>query len=111
LPLLRFSCIPPAPPGLPPLLLRDALPISAADDRHDAGIRELKELHQAALARPVRLRDAHDRPLQPLAAIDDGPFGLELRLPVDVDRKSTRLNSSHVKNSYAVFCLKTQHDC
>src|SRR5690606_40172371 len=22
-----------------------------------------------------------------------------------VDRKSTRLNSSHVKNSYAVFCL------
>src|SRR5207302_3635365 len=25
---------------------------------------------------------------------------------VDVDRKSTRLNSSHVKISYAVFCLK-----
>src|SRR5690349_22562490 len=27
------------------------------------------------------------------------------------DRKSTRLNSSHVENSYAVFCLKkkTQH--
>src|SRR5436309_10979400 len=24
----------------------------------------------------------------------------------DPDRKSTRLNSSHVKNSYAVFCLK-----
>src|SRR5690606_40998751 len=24
----------------------------------------------------------------------------------DEDRKSTRLNSSHVKNSYAVFCLK-----
>src|SRR5690606_40965780 len=23
-----------------------------------------------------------------------------------VDRKSTRLNSSHVKSSYAVFCLK-----
>src|SRR5437868_12765945 len=23
-----------------------------------------------------------------------------------VDRKSTRLNSSHVSNSYAVFCLK-----
>src|SRR5690606_8100648 len=29
------------------------------------------------------------------------------RLPfLDLDRKSTRLNSSHVKNSYAVFCLK-----
>src|SRR5690606_39648634 len=24
----------------------------------------------------------------------------------NIDRKSTRLNSSHVKNSYAVFCLK-----
>src|SRR5699024_12145124 len=29
----------------------------------------------------------------------------------DIDRKSTRLNSSHVSISYAVFCLKkkTQH--
>src|SRR5690625_5190385 len=26
--------------------------------------------------------------------------------PKDVDRKSTRLNSSHVATSYAVFCLK-----
>src|SRR5690606_41340024 len=26
--------------------------------------------------------------------------------PADRDRKSTRLNSSHVKISYAVFCLK-----
>src|SRR5438874_7985712 len=26
--------------------------------------------------------------------------------PVDEDRKSTRLNSSHVEISYAVFCLK-----
>src|SRR5690625_6422395 len=25
------------------------------------------------------------------------------------DRKSTRLNSSHVANSYAVFCLKTKN--
>src|SRR5690606_41841004 len=27
-------------------------------------------------------------------------------LPAEPDRKSTRLNSSHVKISYAVFCLK-----
>src|SRR5207253_9840376 len=26
--------------------------------------------------------------------------------PLDIDRKSTRLNSSHVAISYAVFCLK-----
>src|SRR5436309_4804787 len=27
-------------------------------------------------------------------------------LPLPGDRKSTRLNSSHVKSSYAVYCLK-----
>src|SRR5690606_41291815 len=27
------------------------------------------------------------------------------------DRKSTRLNSSHVKISYAVFCLKKKNEC
>src|SRR3712207_8846500 len=27
-------------------------------------------------------------------------------MPVEVDRKSTRLNSSHANISYAVFCLK-----
>src|SRR6266498_617422 len=27
----------------------------------------------------------------------------------DRDRKSTRLNSSHVRRSYAVFCLKKQN--
>src|SRR5690606_39861808 len=31
---------------------------------------------------------------------------LELSLGFSQDRKSTRLNSSHVKISYAVFCLK-----
>src|SRR6266511_5671555 len=30
------------------------------------------------------------------------------RLRVRVDRKSTRLNSSHVKISYAVFCLQNK---
>src|SRR5204863_4888051 len=29
-----------------------------------------------------------------------------VRRPVRADRKSTRLNSSHVEISYAVFCLK-----
>src|SRR5690606_41227124 len=31
------------------------------------------------------------------------------RLPSGRDRKSTRLNSSHVKISYAVFCLKKKN--
>src|SRR5437868_15465419 len=53
-----------------------------------------------ALAREVDARlpaeaEAVDPILQPL----------RLR-PADGDRKSTRLNSSHVSISYAVFCLK-----
>src|SRR5690554_7023533 len=35
----------------------------------------------------------------------DMPF-TEMARPDSADRKSTRLNSSHVRNSYAVFCLK-----
>src|SRR5690606_18147219 len=33
-------------------------------------------------------------------------FPCDHRRSADADRKSTRLNSSHVKISYAVFCLK-----
>src|SRR5690606_41222664 len=48
----------------------------------------------------------------PAPVIDDQPFHLvearyrSRRSPRRTDRKSTRLNSSHVKISYAVFCLK-----
>src|SRR5690349_23211308 len=37
----------------------------------------------------------------PQAQVVDAPRSDDLR-----DRKSTRLNSSHVETSYAVFCLK-----
>src|SRR3712207_8088581 len=36
---------------------------------------------------------------------DDG------RQLADLDRKSTRLNSSHANISYAVFCLKKKNTC
>src|SRR5437660_4261721 len=42
-----------------------------------------------------------------------GGRGAELPRPLeamDLDRKSTRLNSSHVAISYAVFCLKKKND-
>src|SRR5436309_8744197 len=48
------------------------------------------------------------------AWMNDRPFGIYLFLchfPRDSgDRKSTRLNSSHVKISYAVFCLKKKNN-
>src|SRR5690606_727186 len=37
---------------------------------------------------------------------DASPACDEVEISSDPDRKSTRLNSSHVKISYAVFCLK-----
>src|SRR5438874_7079201 len=32
-----------------------------------------------------------------------------ISVPLNLDRKSTRLNSSHVEISYAVFCLKKKN--
>src|SRR5690606_32435865 len=46
------------------------------------------------------------------AAIGHGNFinaKVSIGAAATVDRKSTRLNSSHVKNSYAVFCLKKKN--
>src|SRR5690606_40987130 len=56
-------------------------------DRLTDAVEELRPLE-----RPVVHRAG-----QPKAVLDEGPLA---------DRKSTRLNSSHVKISYAVFCLK-----
>src|SRR5690606_41136151 len=65
---------------------------------------------------------ARDACTRPPAEVTDGPGGRRraggrpaapsgeaaqrLRQRRGRDRKSTRLNSSHVKSSYAVFCLK-----
>src|SRR5690606_40366389 len=40
--------------------------------------------------------------------VDRSTLRVEFNMPLChyLDRKSTRLNSSHVKNSYAVFCKK-----
>src|SRR5256885_12527624 len=45
--------------------------------------------------------------LRGLAAPKGLPEGVRKKL---VDRKSTRLNSSHLVISYAVFCLKKKHE-
>src|SRR5256885_10145208 len=48
---------------------------------------------------------AVDRPL------DAGRLGGDAGRGAVLDRKSTRLNSSHLVISHAVFCLKTKHLC
>ena len=37
--------------------------------------------------------------------------GLVVKCEKQPDRKSTRLNSSHTRISYAVFCLKKKNSC
>src|SRR3989442_3296383 len=43
---------------------------------------------------------------QPVVRGDRDVVGAEVPVGEGADRKSTRLNSSHVRISYAVFCLK-----
>src|SRR5690606_41093612 len=49
---------------------------------------------------------AHTRAGAVRISKDRGIERLQIRIQIQIDRKSTRLNSSHVKISYAVFCLK-----
>src|SRR5258708_24226967 len=46
----------------------------------------------------------------PGRTVIDGPFAATSELVAGLDRKSTRLNSSHQIISYAVFCLKKKED-
>src|SRR5690606_41621537 len=50
------------------------------------------------------------RTAQGITAADDLGRRIPYNGPQDEDRKSTRLNSSHVKISYAVFCLKKKNN-
>src|SRR5690606_41712326 len=59
--------------------------------------------------RPVPPSPLLERPARPRRHVSGGWIrrgGPRLGLARQRDRKSTRLNSSHVKISYAVFCLK-----
>src|SRR2546426_2779724 len=58
--------------------------------------------------RPSGRRDARDDPHGP-AREERSAVGLPIRGGNAVDRKSTRLNSSHLVISYAVFCLKKKN--
>src|SRR2546430_12146423 len=63
-------------------------------------------IHDATVNRTTNGHGAvHDMKLAELRRLDAGSwFGSEL------DRKSTRLNSSHSQISYAVFCLKKKNN-
>src|SRR5690606_39901909 len=85
---LSFYCHAAARHDIYTLSLHDALPISGFRNRR------LRRRGRQQTMRPWR----HTTP--------PPPCGFAPRRKAGVDRKSTRLNSSHVKISYAVFCLK-----
>src|SRR5690606_41616518 len=100
----------PPPPLLSTLSLHDALPIyfqCRAPFHRPAG---------AGALHAARLPDAAEAPARrrSFRPARRGGRQVEHRRQADgataafgkLDRKSTRLNSSHVKISYAVFCLK-----
>src|SRR5690349_22411008 len=87
------------------LSLHDALPISVHGDVDDplaVGVEDHAALQGAG--RVVQVDDRLRRATQGLvgAQLDQHPAAPR-------DRKSTRLNSSHVEISYAVFCLKKKN--
>src|SRR5690606_41689330 len=92
---LSFFYTDPAPSHIYTLSLHDALPISSPqylDDILDVVTDMAAKVMEAAACS--------------IYLLDEEGQQLELRSTRPRDRKSTRLNSSHVKISYAVFCLK-----
>src|SRR5205807_8265788 len=63
---------------------------------------------QSAVARPIGAQQTLDSLLSIIACPDHCPTALRAHHigTSEGDRKSTRLNSSHLVISYAVFCLK-----
>src|SRR5262245_64033098 len=97
------------PTALCTLSLHDALPIYRARPR---GLPRARRLERAGRAhaggrgggRGGALRPGAARALA--AAVAERRGEVERPDPAGEDRKSTRLNSSHLGISYAVFCLK-----
>src|SRR5690606_42114382 len=93
------------------LSLHDALPISPEIEK--SLINALYTSRVAGLivsptlyTEDFSVFDIFSESSRPLVIFDRVPKNyLAHKIPSDEDRKSTRLNSSHVKISYAVFCL------
>src|SRR5205085_12459322 len=108
--LYRFACNPSATTEIYPLSLHDALPIWLRIMTYNIhkGIGGVDRKYS-----PERVRDtialfAPDFLL--LQEVDEGAKRIPNPFRTVLDRKSTRLNSSHSQISYAVFCLKKKNN-
>src|SRR5207249_11122052 len=94
--LPSFSSHSPAPPPPSTLSLHDALPIFLSTPRRPVKLRRRRAATRSFRLRPTSICRSSLRSI-----------GRSRKERVAArDRKSTRLNSSHVSISYAVFCLK-----
>src|SRR5205807_9434124 len=105
---LMMSFIAPTTTQLYPLSLHDALPISTLSQEileselfgHERGA--FTSAHQLKTG---LIEAAHGGTLF-LDEVNEMGAGCQAKILRVLDRKSTRLNSSHLVISYAVFCLK-----
>src|SRR5256885_8266887 len=74
--------------------------------RSASDMARLPNLAEPLDAGHVRVRDAAERDIPEVLIAYQDDSTMHLRLGQERDRKSTRLNSSHLVISYAVFCLK-----
>src|SRR5699024_11937121 len=105
--LLSSTCLhSPSSSTLSTLSLHDALPIYRPHLPREPARRGVARRSAGPARRPAdrTRRGGGAGPLARTAAVRLRPLPAALLL----DRKSTRLNSSHVSISYAVFCWKTK---
>src|SRR3989475_9324125 len=75
--------------------------------KHDPGLRPAR----ASSPEPGIVREMRTSPSEIMKSRLPGSPSLKTCWPTaNLDRKSTRLNSSHSQISYAVFCLKKKND-
>src|SRR5207249_6608711 len=104
------SCEPAAPPYISTLSLHDALPMfQEASGARVVALDEDWKMIEEAGSRPGRGGGPSPRVPKRDMVVRDGDaitLGATTVKLYHQDRKSTRLNSSHVSISYAVCCLK-----
>src|SRR5204863_7816076 len=102
---LFFFCTDPAPSEIYTLSLHDALPISSAMVQPcSTTLCPMVQSGPIVIGKPMSVCS-----VQLSWMLERSPSSIHSLSPRSTepqDRKSTRLNSSHVEISYAVFCLK-----
>src|SRR5699024_12255990 len=94
-------------PICPSILLSRYL-YSHPRDLHSFPTRRSSDLTQVLIASAHIVNDANDCWCNHMRLINNNARKLSAHAHM-IDRKSTRLNSSHVSISYAVFCLKKKN--